>query len=189
MGRQVSGRAGMIARFKPVHLGHASILEAMCEQASEVIIGLGSSNVCDLRNPFTAKESAEMIGLVLKKRFSNYAFVEIPDLNNGQKWRGLAVSLFGKLDYFVTANDYVRELLKDDYKIIHPLEIIPEDRRVPVDGTLVRITMAKGGEWERLVPAEVSKYIKENKMEERFCAEYGLATLARNAERLLEATA
>ena len=185
---KISGRVGgTIARFKPVHLGHASILEAMCEQASEVIIGLGSSNVNDLRNPFTAKESAEMVNLVLKK-FSNHSLVEIPDLNNGQKWREMVLGLFGKLDYFVTANDYVRELLKDDYKIVHPLEIIPEDRRVPVDGTLVRITMAKGGAWERLVPAKISSYLKEHKIDGRFCDEYGLATLARNAEKLLEAT-
>ena len=189
MGRQVSGRVATIARFKPVHFGHATVLEAICEQASEGIIGIGSSNIHDLRNPFTAKESAEMVDLVLKKRFSNYELVEITDWNNGPKWREMGLGLFGKLDYFVTANEYVRELLKDDYKIVHPLEIIPEDRRVPIDGTLVRITMAKGGAWEQLVPAEVSSYLRENKIDERFCTEYGLATLAHNAAVLLEAAA
>ncbi len=189
MAQRVSGRAGMIARFKPVHLGHAAVLEAMCEQASEVVIGLGSSNIHSLKNPFTAKESREMIDAVLKKRFSNYSFVEVPDLNDGPKWRGLAIGLFGKLDYFVTANDYVRQLLENDYNIIHPLEIVPAEKRVPIDGTAVRLAMAKGGLWENLVPEEVYDYIRSKKIDERFCTEYGLATLASNAEILLEVTA
>ncbi len=184
MGR-ISGRVGTIARWKPVHLGHASVLEAMCEQASEVIIGLGSSNVYDIRNPFSAKESREMIDLVLKKRFSNYSFVEVPDFNDGQKWCEYVTHLFGKLDYFVTANEYVRDLLKGDYEIVHPLEIIPVEKRVPINGTRVRIAMARGYGWSKLVPQEVFDYMNSNGLEERFCNEFGLATLVQQAHSLI----
>ncbi len=59
------GVVGIIARFKPVHKGHAAILEALCERADLVYIGLGSPNKYDVRNPFSAKESEEMIDLVI----------------------------------------------------------------------------------------------------------------------------
>ena len=124
MDKKLTGKIGTIARFKPVHLGHAALLEAVCEQADEVLIGLGSINVYDLRNPFTAKESQEMIEALLKTRFSNYKFIEVPDFNNGPKWAVEIKNLFGELDYFVTANDYVRELLKDIYTVIRPIEIV-----------------------------------------------------------------
>lgn len=50
-------KLGAIGRFKPLHLGAAAMLEALCENAEEVVIGIGSSNKYNLRNPFTAEES------------------------------------------------------------------------------------------------------------------------------------
>ncbi len=176
MKMRLSGRVGMIARFKPVHNGHAPILRAMCDGANEVLIGLGSANLYDLRNPFTARESKEMIDAVLSNEYSNYSFVEVKDLFDGPKWRAQVKALFGKLDHFVTANDYVKSLLCEEYNIVHPLEIISE--RTPVTGTMVRGALAWGANWQALVPREVSEYISAHKLDDRFCREFGLETLA-----------
>lgn len=58
------GAVGFIGRFKPLHNGAALALETLCEQADKVKIGIGSVNKYNLRNPFTAEESQEMIGCV-----------------------------------------------------------------------------------------------------------------------------
>lgn len=69
----------MVARWKPVHLGHAPALEALVTSADEVLIGLGSSNRYDVRNPFTAEESAEMIRRVVGPDAA-IRLIPVPDL-------------------------------------------------------------------------------------------------------------
>ncbi len=86
--------------------------------------------------------------------------------------------LFGDLDLFVTANPYVASLLKDDYRVIPPVELIRPRERVPAEGSEVRRAMARGEDWASLVPHAVAEYIKSNRMDRRFRDEFGLETLA-----------
>ncbi len=171
------GIIGTVGRFKPLHNGHATVLEAMCERADHVYIGIGSTNRYNLRNPFTKEETQAMIHLVLQKKFSNYSFVDVPDLDNGPRWREQALIIYGKLNHFITTNNYVETLLKEDYDIIHTFTLLPSEKKIFLEATMVRIAMAKGENWEKFVPDSIADYIKENKLDERFCKEFGLATL------------
>lgn len=171
----------MVARWKPVHLGHAAVLRALADAADEAVVGVGSSNRYDARNPFTAEETREMLRLVLGGR-SNVSVVDVPDLGDGPRWRELVRSLFGDLDLFVTDNPYVASLLGGVYRLEKPVSLVPESARVAVDGTEVRREMAKGDGWRRLVPPDVAAYLSENRIDERFRREFGLATLASSLE-------
>lgn len=173
------GIAGTIARFKPVHKNHASMLISICERAEHLYIGLGSVNCYDVKNPFTAKESAEMIKRVLKD-FSNYSFIEVPDFWDGPKWRNHMLQSFGKLNHFVVANEYVVDLLQNDYSIIHPSLLVSKEKVLNVNATMVRVAMAKGEHWEHLVPKEVADYITQNQLDKRFRKEFGKETLKSN---------
>jgi len=168
---------GMIARWQPVHLGHASVLHALCDRASSALIGIGSSNKHDFRNPFRLEEITDMIRLVSGTQ-RNYELIPVPDLDDGPRWREMFIELFGSLDLFVTANPYVSSLLAGDYQIIHPIEFIPESERIAVNGSLVRREMARGGRWQELVPEEVADYIAARHLDERFRQDFGLQTLA-----------
>ncbi len=170
-------RIGMIARWKPVHLGHAAILRAVCNNGEAALIGIGSSNRYNARNPFTLDETHAMIQLVLPE-FSNYRIIPVPDLDDGPRWRAQVKDLFGALDVFVTENPYVTSLLRDDYRVLRPVELIPPRERVPAEGSAVRRAMARGEEWESLVPNVVAKYIKSKHLDVRFREEFGLETLA-----------
>lgn len=172
------GLIGTVARFKPVHNGHAAMLESMCERADRVIIGLGSANRYNAKNPFTPQESREMIETILSPRFSNFSFIEVPDLDNGPRWREMVKGLYGNLHHFVVENDYVQSLLKDDYSLILPVTLVPVERRVPLSATMVRRAMAMAGPWESMVPLPVASYIKDRSLDARFRQEFGLATLA-----------
>jgi nicotinamide-nucleotide adenylyltransferase len=173
-------RIGMVARWRPVHLGHAPVLHALCDHAAQALIGIGSSNRYDLRNPFTLEETNDMIRLVLAGR-ENYSLIPVPDLDDGPRWRLMILDLFGPLDVFVTANPYVASLLAADYRIVKPVSLVPEDERVAVDGTMVRRQMARGNGWRELVPPQVADYIAARQLDERFRREFGLQSLALDA--------
>ena len=181
---KVNGRVGLIARFKPLHNGAYKMLESVCSQADEVVIGIGSSNKYNERNPFTADESEDMINAALNQKFSNYKIIHIPDFahipefSNGQQWKKYVVNKFGTLDYFISSNPFVRELLKDTYTLVYPFSLIPIGGHIQLRGTQVRLEMAKGNSWEKLVPTEVANYIKSNNLDQRFVKEFGLETLS-----------
>ena len=170
-------KIGMVARWKPVHLGHGPVLRALCDRASNAVIGIGSSNRYDLRNPFTLEETIDMIRLVLAGR-DNYRLIPVPDLDDGPRWRKMVIELFGAPDLFVTDNPYVGKLLAGDYRIIRPVQLVPEAEKVAIDGTAVRSQMARGDGWRELVPPEIAAYIEERQLDERFRREFGLQTLA-----------
>jgi nicotinamide-nucleotide adenylyltransferase len=181
-GEQVD-RIGMVARWRPVHLGHAPVLRALCDRASEALIGIGSSNRYDWRNPFTLEETIDMIRLVLVEQ-QNYTLIPVPDLDDGPRWRTMVIDLFGSLDLFVTDNPYVASLLDQDYRIIRPVTLVPQDEKIAIDGSLVRREMARGSGWRDLVPQEVADYIAARQLDDRFRREFGLKTLALDARRL-----
>lgn len=157
------GRLAMIARWKPVHVGHARILRALAGYADELVIGIGSSNKYDAHNPFTPAETREMLALVVP----GVSVVEVPDLGHGPRWRAMVVELLGPLDMFVTANGYVRELLKDDYRVVHPVHLLAPEERVAVNGTMVREAMRRGEPWEHMVEPAIADYLRSRGLDER----------------------
>ncbi len=170
-------RTGMVARWQPVHLGHVPILKALCTRSKQALIGIGSSNRYNLRNPFTLDERMDMLRLVLSN-WDNYSLIAVPDLDNGSRWRALIKDLFRTLDLFVTDNPYVTDLLNEDYKVIKPVELIPPDERIAMDGSFVRLSMARGEGWQEFVPNEIEDFITVKHLDERFRQEFGLQTLA-----------
>ena len=169
-------RAGTIGRFKPLHHGHAELLTSLCEHSEHVTIGLGSPNKHDDRNPFTATESKEMIDAVLQKRFTNYSFAEINDCGDNDEWKQIVKKQFSKLDAFVTENTWVKSILLNDYRIVHPKEIMPKGKFLRLHATDIRKAMARKEPWQHLVPTEVAKFIQEKKLDERFRTEFGEVT-------------
>jgi len=171
-------RAGLIGRFKPVHKGAAAMLELLCDETDHLVIGIGSSNKYDARNPFTADEVEGMIDSLLEGR-DNYSVVRVPDFghvpeySDGQRWRQEVLQEFGSLDLFVTGNKYVQELLKEDYVIEEPLHILPEEKQLPISATLVRCEMVEEGNWEDYVPQPVVAYLKRFNLVDRFKDEFG----------------
>ena len=170
-------RIAMIARWKPVHLGHLPVLHALCGSAEHAFIAIGSSNRYNSRNPFTLEETVDMLRLALAGR-GNYTLMPVPDLDDGPRWRLMVRDIFGALDAFVTDNPYVAHLLREDYLLLRPVALVPLEARVAVDGTMVRRELARGGDWRALVPPEIADYITAHHLDERFRREFGLETLA-----------
>jgi nicotinamide-nucleotide adenylyltransferase len=183
-------RIAMVARWKPLHWGQAAVLRALCRGAGQVLIGVGSSNRYNVRNPFTFEETESMLRLTLAgfdtaetntpptQPAENYEIMPVPDLDDGPRWRVMVKELFGELDAFVTDNPYVANLMKDDYRLMRPVDWLDPLEHLRIDGTTVRVLMAKGQGWQDWVPERVAQYIQENQLDERFRREFGLETLA-----------
>lgn len=180
-------RVGVVARFRPPHLGHASILAALARSAATVVVGIGSANRYDVDNPFTGEETSELLRpLLTEGRFELHL---LPDLFDGPRWAEMVHERFGELDLFVTANPYVRSLVEGFWRVRHPLELLEPAERVAVEGKGVRRAMARGEAWERLVPPEVARELRRLGLARRFREEFGLETLAREAPRTAAGTA
>jgi len=169
--------AGMIARWQPPHLGHATVLQALSARYDRVRIGIGSANVQDVRSPFLVEEVRAMLELVLAD-YDNFMLIPLPDLNDGPRWRAMVQEEFGPLDVFYTANPYVRELLQGSYRVVHPVALLAPEDRIPLEGMDVRLAMARGEAYAQLLPPAVAAYLDDNHLVERFRSEFGLETLA-----------
>jgi nicotinamide-nucleotide adenylyltransferase len=167
----------MIARWKPVHVGHAAVVRALLRSADQVVLGIGSSNKQDVHNPFTAEESAAMLELVLDADRARATVIPVPDLGDPPRWRLMVRELLGPLDAFVTANAWVRDLMKEDYQVLHPASLLLPEEQIRVSGTMVRLAMARGDDWRALVPGLVGAYLEEHGLRARFVRDFGLATL------------
>lgn len=173
-------KLGVVCRFRPVHLAHEALLEALRDLAGpggELLVGIGSSNRYDRRNPFTGAETRAMLEVVLGGR-PGVSLIDVADLGDGPRWAAMVAGLFGPLDRFVTANPYVASLLSGTYALAHPRDVVPRARHVPVSGTLVRRAMARGEPWRHLVPPAVAALLERDHLVDRFRREFGLSTLA-----------
>jgi nicotinamide-nucleotide adenylyltransferase len=171
-------RIAMIARWKPVHLGQAAVIRGLCDAAESVTLGIGSSNRYNARNPFTLIETEEMLAIALAGR-ENVSVIPVPDLDDGPRWRLMVREILGEnLDLFVTDNPYVANLLTEFYRIERPVAFVPLNERIRVNGTMVREAIARGEDWQTLVPPEIAEYISSRKLDERIRREFGLQILA-----------
>lgn len=171
-------KIAMIARWKPVHHGQAAVIRGLCAAAESVTLGIGSSNRYNARNPFSLAETEEMLAIALAGR-ENVSVIPIPDLDDGPRWRLMVREMLGEtLDLFVTDNPYVANLLAEFYRIERPVAFVPPNERIRVNGTMVREAIARGEDWQSLVPPEIAEYISSRKLDERIRREFGLQIMA-----------
>ncbi|MFN8428156.1 MAG: hypothetical protein U0X87_18105 [Anaerolineales bacterium] len=67
-------RIGMIARWKPVHIGHAAILRALCNSREAALIGVGEVQIATTRATRSRSMKRATYFLVLAE-FSNFQII------------------------------------------------------------------------------------------------------------------
>ena len=183
---KIFNRVGIIGRFKPINKRGILILETLGTISREVIVGIGSANKYNVRNPWTAEEVINMLDLNLEFNTSNgespFYFGKIDDTNgDNKKWIENVRKVFGTLDAFISGNPYVTKLLDPYYKIIHPSKVIGELLDLAFDdhSTDIRRLMAQDdAAWQDYTTDSIAVYLYSRGLVERFQKEFGPATLA-----------
>lgn len=115
-------------RTQPPHIGHISMLKAASKLADHIIIGIGSANRLNAKNPYTAPERELMLTKSLRDvGVTNFSFIYVPDFDNDQAWTNYIIK-HAQVDHATTVlsgNSWVLEIFNSrGYKTAKPKDVI-----------------------------------------------------------------
>lgn len=155
-----SMKALVIGRFQPFHNGHLHLLQNLCTQYDQVVIGIGSSQYSyTMDNPFSFEERVRMIQEslteVMKKKIIIYS---IPDIHDLSRWVDHVVNIVGGFDVVISNNQLTIKLFS---KKGYPVCSTPLYHKEKYAGTQIRRQILHNSSWKKLVPTPVARIIEE----------------------------
>jgi nicotinamide-nucleotide adenylyltransferase len=151
-----------VGRFQPVHRGHVYAVNYVLERVDELIIGIGSAQFShEPENPFTAGERFTMLRLALDEAGVDrrlYTIIPIPDTQVHSIWVAQVLAYTPSFNTVFTNDPLSRQLFMEaGFKV----ENIRFYKRAVYSATYVRDRILNGGNWGKLVPEAVARYIKQ----------------------------
>ncbi len=145
-------------RFQPFHNAHLLDIKKVLEEVDEVIIAIGSSQEKNtLDNPFSYDERKQMIADTLKKnKIKNYKIYLVPDLYNDRKWVEYMKNNLPGYEFVYSGNTWTLRCFKRFDSKVKKIKLIKG-----ISSTIVRNMIIKNKNWKKLVPKEISDYIKK----------------------------
>ena len=139
-----------VGRFQPFHNGHKAVIDLLCDEVDELIIGIGSAQMShDIRHPFTAGERVLMIQRVLADAKIPVYIIPLEDIKRNALWVAHVVSMVPPFDAVYTSNPLVIRLFTEaGFRVESP----PMYQRQELSGTAIRQKMLEGGDWKQYVP-------------------------------------
>lgn len=155
-----------IGRFQPFHEGHLYSLRKAIGVAERVIIGIGSSNIQDRKNPWNFDSRKQMVQSVIKNLDwgrSIQAIWAVPDLYNSEQWGNMIVSRVRKEGVFesevvaVGNNEWTNRIMRmKKIDVVEPGLL----RRDELEGALIREFVENNDvSWKDRVPLPVIECI------------------------------
>lgn len=146
-----------VGRFQPLHNGHKAVIDKLCEEVDELIIGIGSAQMShDLRHPFTAGERVLMIQRVLSDAKIPIYIIPLEDIKRNALWVAHVVSMTPPFDEVYTSNPLVIRLFSEaGFSVSSP----PMYQRQALSGTAIRQKMLEGDEWRAYIPEAAAAVI------------------------------
>lgn len=145
MKEKTYGTALVIGRFQPPHPGHAYLFQQALQIAEKLIIGIGSANVHDVDNPFSAQVRLSWIQEMLEKekimgKVEKIVFLD--DDPSDEIWLRETLKAVGEFDVAVSNNGWVTGIFA---QAGHPIVKIPFWRRKDYEGRKIRAKMREEG--------------------------------------------
>lgn len=140
-----------MGRFQPFHLGHLHAVRYALSLVEELLIGVGSSNICgEPDNPYPARLRQDMIRGSLPQETERRCTIHlIPDVRNHVKWMDLIRKTLPPFGTIFTNDVVTRRLYaRSGIRVCG----IPFLDRPSLSGTAIRARMAAGRRWDHLVP-------------------------------------
>lgn len=142
----------VVGRFQPFHKGHKYLIEESLKIADYIIIGIGSANKKDAKNPWTWQERKKMIEEFLQKEGLEKkvkSVIPLYDNPDDDIWFENLVKTIGKFDVTIGNNPWNNGIIERHG--IPAIEIGFRKRHV-WEGVQIRELMNNNGKWEDRVP-------------------------------------
>lgn len=170
----------IIGRFQPMHWGHVRLVEWVRSDASEVHIGIGSSQFASTReNPFSAAERRRMFDAANASLGLKVARIDdVPDIFDDEKWVSHVESCCGKFDVIYSNNEWTAGLFAKAGYEVRPT---PMFERESHEGAKLREMIRAHGlaSVADFIPAPVMAVLKELDAEKRIRTAWNTPTPAR----------
>jgi nicotinamide-nucleotide adenylyltransferase len=132
----------IIGRFQPFHKGHLYLIKKALKQSEKIIIGIGSANVKDEKNPFSFNERKKQILTALRKNKLLNKVKKIVPLDDypddNDYWLKQLKKKTGFFEVVFSNNDYVNGILQSrGVKVVS----FPFYKRNIYEGTKIREKM------------------------------------------------
>jgi nicotinamide mononucleotide adenylyltransferase len=129
--------------------------------SEKIIIGIGSSNVTDEKNPYPFKLRKKILQEFLKNEkiesrvLSIIAVVDHPD---DDVWLSKLLKKIGKVDVVIGDNEWVNQLFE---KVNVPAIRIGFLDRKRLEGKVIRLLIHQKKKWKDRVPKYLIKYVTD----------------------------
>lgn len=152
----------VVGRFQPFHNGHLYLLRQALEQAEQLVIGIGSSNVSNHDNPYFLTKRKKAIQEVIKrenlgKRIKS--IISLPDIPDDDEWARRTLSKSGKVDVIISNNDSGVNVFFEKLGI--PILRFSYYDREHLEGVKIRKLMRGGEKWEDRIPQYLLPFFKK----------------------------
>jgi nicotinamide-nucleotide adenylyltransferase len=152
-------RGFYIGRFQPYHDGHHHMVDAIQEEADELVLGVGSADDSHTaRNPFTAGERVMMVTKAVREFDLPTYVVPIEDLERNAVWVSHVRSMSPAFDVAYSNNPLVVRLFEEAGVEVRQS---PMFRREVLEGTEIRERMRAGDDWRAHLPGSVVEVVEE----------------------------
>lgn len=105
----------VIGRFQPLHYGHVYLIKQAAKMAKKITIGIGSANIKDEDNPFTAEQRLYMLRKAMTREGLTdqiKQFVFLDDNPDDNIWINQTLEKIGTVEAVVGNNDWVNSCFK-----------------------------------------------------------------------------
>lgn len=117
-------RVGLvIGRFQPLHYGHIFLMKQALQFATCIVIGIGSSNVSNVDNPFSPEQRQKMLIQAFERetevKSRVVGIVQLDDYHNDNYWLSETLKKTGGVDVVVGNNEWVNGIFeRADYPVV-----------------------------------------------------------------------
>lgn len=142
----------VIGRFQPFHLGHKYLIEQALNFSEKLIIGIGSSNISDDRNPYPFGLRKKILTEFIKQENLGDRIVSVLsvlDHPDDDVWLNKLLIKTGKVDAVIGDNEWVNGIFEN---IQTPVVRIGFHDRERLEGKVIRKLMHQNKEWKDRTP-------------------------------------
>ncbi|MDR3163139.1 MAG: adenylyltransferase/cytidyltransferase family protein [Helicobacteraceae bacterium] len=144
-----------VVRLQPLHNGHKLLIESMLNAAKTALIGIGSANKSDDRNPYSYEQRKEMVEAVFKERVAVFALDDI-GATSKRAWAEYVLKKI-TLEGLPKPDLYFAGSQEDSSWFYNLLEVVIVDRFTV--GKKISATAIREGGMSDQIPPEVIKII------------------------------